>query len=277
MALIKLAEKPLKCFEYESKKRGFNARVDRGIQVVEIDKIVGSVGRCLDFDAKFSLKAKHNLPRLQSIKDALQKQKPLPLVELYKMKDEYYVVDGHHRIAAAKEMGQKFIDAHVIEYLPPANNDKHLLLRKKIEFEHKTSLQGIELSHRYSYDKLLEQIKQHHQYLEEKEKRNISFQEAARDWFQSVYFPVIEEIRKVNLCQYLRNATVGDIYVYLCDQIDLRNRKNGRYKIKIEDALEEFGLLSRATKLIFSTSEGLKEKFFKIFLPCFYQRCPYIL
>jgi len=29
---------------------------------------------------------------------------------------EYYVVDGHHRVAMAKKLGQDFLDAHVVEY-----------------------------------------------------------------------------------------------------------------------------------------------------------------
>ncbi|HEU5315896.1 MAG TPA: ParB/RepB/Spo0J family partition protein [Chloroflexota bacterium] len=29
---------------------------------------------------------------------------------------EYYVVDGHHRVAMAKKLGQDYLDAHVVEY-----------------------------------------------------------------------------------------------------------------------------------------------------------------
>ena len=32
------------------------------------------------------------------------------------MVTEYYVVDGHHRVAMAKKLGQDFLDAHVVEY-----------------------------------------------------------------------------------------------------------------------------------------------------------------
>jgi hypothetical protein len=43
---------------------------------------------------------------------------------LYKLKgrrqavdvSEYYVVDGHHRVAMARKLGQDFLDAHVVEY-----------------------------------------------------------------------------------------------------------------------------------------------------------------
>ena len=52
----------------------------------------------------------------------------LPPVDLYKVKSEplgdkgpdgiseYYVVDGHHRVAMARKLGQAFLDARLIEY-----------------------------------------------------------------------------------------------------------------------------------------------------------------
>ncbi len=52
----------------------------------------------------------------------------LPPIEVYKARlrrrrgerdtvvTEYYVVDGHHRVAMAKKLGQDYLDAHVVEY-----------------------------------------------------------------------------------------------------------------------------------------------------------------
>jgi hypothetical protein len=42
----------------------------------------------------------------------------LPPVELYKLDERYYVVDGHHRVAAALALGQLEIDALVTDYTP---------------------------------------------------------------------------------------------------------------------------------------------------------------
>lgn len=53
----------------------------------------------------------------------------LPPVDLYKIKDKYYVVDGNHRVAAAKEIGQIYIDAYVTEFLPTGDTPQHLLWR----------------------------------------------------------------------------------------------------------------------------------------------------
>ena len=40
----------------------------------------------------------------------------LPPVELHKLGRGYYVVDGHHRIAAALLLGQADVDAIVVEH-----------------------------------------------------------------------------------------------------------------------------------------------------------------
>jgi uncharacterized protein (DUF1015 family) len=42
----------------------------------------------------------------------------LPAVELYQLHDAYYVVDGHHRIAAARSLGWIAVDAEVTEFRP---------------------------------------------------------------------------------------------------------------------------------------------------------------
>jgi hypothetical protein len=278
--IFKTKEKPLKCFYEESRARKYRDWVDRGIQTVEIDKIGGSVGRCLDFDTSFSIKNKgnkqHILTRAEKIKQVfLRKDKPLPPIELYKMDDEYYVLDGHHRIIAAKEQGQKFIDAHVVEYLPLDDTTKRSLIEKRIEFEDKTGVKEINLSRQGDYDKLLLQMKSRKNRREQKIKEELSFKEVASDWFYSLYFPVTEKIKNITLKEYFPDATIGDIYVYLCDQVNLLNRKDGHYEVNLEEALEELGILAKATKATFS-GEGVKEKILKVFRPCFYLgKCRY--
>ena len=58
----------------------------------------------------------------------MREGKILPPLELYKLKPrrqvgaeeravtEYYVVDGHHRVAMARKLGQDYLDAHVVEH-----------------------------------------------------------------------------------------------------------------------------------------------------------------
>lgn len=68
------------------------------------------------------------------------------------------MLDGHYRILAAKQEGQRFMDAHVVEYLPSEDADKRSLAYRRIELQERTRLQGLDLSNEGNYDILLSQI-----------------------------------------------------------------------------------------------------------------------
>jgi hypothetical protein len=86
-----------------------------GLVTVAIDKIVGSVDRNKDFDSLFLPRTGVTMERWLRILKARYKGEYLPPVELRKVGNAYFVVDGHHRISVAREMGQEFIDAYVTE------------------------------------------------------------------------------------------------------------------------------------------------------------------
>ena len=85
-------------------------------QSVDIDQIMGSEGRCKDFDRKFNPLKSHNCSRWLNIAHAWLRGVHLPAVDLIKVKDVYVVRDGHHRISVARYLGCKYLDAHVIEW-----------------------------------------------------------------------------------------------------------------------------------------------------------------
>ena len=53
--------------------------------------------------------------RWRRVDAAYYQAKNLPPVQLYKIGTVYFVRDGHHRVSVAREKGQEFIDAEVIE------------------------------------------------------------------------------------------------------------------------------------------------------------------
>ena len=111
----RLKNKGVKSFkENQNMEAAFDA-CDRGRCQVPLDQIVGSVGRYKDFDNQF--KPRQHVPpeRLKIIKDLIKQGKPLPPVKLYQIKEQYFVLDGNHRIAAAKEFGWISIDAHILQ------------------------------------------------------------------------------------------------------------------------------------------------------------------
>jgi hypothetical protein len=95
-----------------------NNRLQRGTRVVEVDQIVGSVGRWRDFDRSF-LPARASVGhKWKRIDRAFQRGEELPPVELYKLEEAYFVVDGHHRVSVARYHDVPTLEAAVAEFHP---------------------------------------------------------------------------------------------------------------------------------------------------------------
>lgn len=85
-----------------------------GVQAVPVHKIVGSLGRCGDFDARFNPLNETTRDRWMSVARARLLGIPLPPVELIQLGESYFVRDGHHRISVARSFGEQAIDAEVV-------------------------------------------------------------------------------------------------------------------------------------------------------------------
>ena len=89
-----------------------------GARIVEVEKIVGSVGRQSDFDGSF-LPARASVEaRWKRVDQAFRRIEDLPPVSLYKIGDAYFVLDGHHRVSVARYHGVPTVKAMVTEFLP---------------------------------------------------------------------------------------------------------------------------------------------------------------
>jgi hypothetical protein len=95
-----------------------------GLLTVPLDAIRGTAvegptQRGGDFLPLKQLRGADWQARWQRIRQALDQLIDLPPVELMRYGDEYWVVDGHNRVAAALYNGQVAIDALVTELRPP--------------------------------------------------------------------------------------------------------------------------------------------------------------
>jgi hypothetical protein len=91
------------------------SQVYRGMKTVEVEKIVGSVGRWRDFDESF-LPVKVNMSqRWGHVDRAYHQGVELPAVSLYKIGEAYFVRDGNHRVSVARYHGAAAVDAEVVE------------------------------------------------------------------------------------------------------------------------------------------------------------------
>ena len=128
----------VKSFEHEIHALGgMVGSRDAGITTVPTARVVGSVSRWRNLRSDFFYRHGQAMTeRFVRIGSAMRQGKAFPPLELYKMKvprpggkgdrevSEYYVVDGHHRVAMARKLGQDFLDARVVEYqVVPAADD----------------------------------------------------------------------------------------------------------------------------------------------------------
>jgi hypothetical protein len=237
------------------------ASFDRGIIDVELAHIVGTVGRYRDFDEGFNAFSRDSRRRLARIREALLKKEPLPPLELYKIKDSFFIIDGHHRVMIARQLGVSTLKAHVVEHLPPRNSADNILSREKSEFELVTGLMGISLTELSQYQKLLNQIREHKYYLGEKKEREVTFKDASADWSAAIYVPLINRIEEEHILNDYPGRTTADLYVYISDHKWMESQRKG-YDIGFSSALEAF----HKTNSPHSLKEVIKD-FFSSFSP----------
>ena len=206
----------LKSFKkIQAQEAAFDTR-DRGTRMVPLDRIVGSVGRYNDFDDRFRIRSHLPAERLEKIKNQMRAGKTLSPVKLYQIKNEYYALDGNHRIAAAKELGYSEIRAHIIEFIPSKGSMENLLYREKTQFDDQTRLPyTIELTDFGQYDHLIQQITRHRDSLARKANAPITLQEAAEDWYETIYQPLVAIIKKGRLIEHFPGRTLADLYTFI--------------------------------------------------------------
>src|ERR1700755_1077161 len=94
---------------------GRTGQVDRGLQVVALAPIVGTVEPAADFDRGFRPPPTRLRSRWERIAAAQRRGEALPPVSLFKVGELYFVRDGHHRVSVAKSQGGTDIDASLTQ------------------------------------------------------------------------------------------------------------------------------------------------------------------
>jgi hypothetical protein len=222
-----------------------------GLKQVPIDSIVGSVGRFQDFDREFLPKGTSTRSRWESIDRAHLMDVELPAIELYKLGEVYFVKDGNHRVSVARERGQAYIDAVVIEIETPIpitpETDLIDLIGKRemARFYHKTHLKDIRpdsnivLTIPELYTELLDHIQTHAWFLGEEYNRAVSFEEATLSWYDNIYQPMVNVIREHNILDGFPERTEADLYVWIMDHRWFLMKDNSA-DITLEDAARDF-------------------------------------
>ncbi|MEQ3550236.1 hypothetical protein WIS52_07120 [Pseudonocardia nematodicida] len=81
---------------------------------VPADRIVGTIGRAGDFDGAFRLRNRALQQRWDAVAEAMAHPRaPVPRVDLIRLGEMYFVVDGHHRVSVARTRGHLVVPARV--------------------------------------------------------------------------------------------------------------------------------------------------------------------
>ncbi|HEX5849629.1 MAG TPA: hypothetical protein VFY59_10575 [Rubrobacter sp.] len=104
--------------DVQNRRRAHN-RVRRGVRTVDVDRIVGSVGRSKDFDSGFLPLRASTGARWKRVDVAFHRGADLPPVSLYEIEGDFFVLDGNHRVSVARFHGLRTVEAEVTELLPP--------------------------------------------------------------------------------------------------------------------------------------------------------------
>ncbi len=256
-------------FAASKEKYRLTDSLDLGLRTVPVADIIGSVNRWRDFDARFRIKNPSTYHRYERIKRAVERGEIMPPVILYKVRNKYYVVDGNHRVSVAKEVGQTYMDAEVIEFFPAGDSEPNLIWRERSNFEMKTGLSGIDFTELGAYNKLLLQIEDFREEESAAENYALSLKEASARWEQDIYLPVVRLIKKQRLLDEFPNRTAADLFLYASYHKVAKSRLT-KQKISYREALEDFKI-ERPDK---SLAELLVDTVSSLFGPDEHDRCP---
>lgn len=233
LAPLRNAPADLLPFEEVRQRLHLSSQTYRGLQNIPLDQIVGSVGRYHEFSRAF-------LPRREALRQrwlrAMKLHGRLPPIDLYKVGDVYFVVDGNHRVSVARQAGARTFEAHVWEYetrVPVESNDNLndiVIRREYLEFLEQSRLdinrpqQRIVFTVPGRYQQLGEEIARHRAWLDSQHVYTVSFEEAAADWYDSVYKPMVETIREENILEAFPGRTEADLAAYILRYRDYLHR-----------------------------------------------------
>ena len=202
--------KSLKCFHEELQGRQY-ATMPVGLRVIEINRIVGSLDKCEELKRDFrprrrlTRKERHRRTRMDRMFASYDSGSSLPPIEAYLYRGEYYVVDGHRRMASALSVRREFIDANVTEVVLSSDRRSQEDAVSRRAFEQETGLTKVRLANEAGYRFLALEIRE--------SSGDGDFKAAARDWYSQVYLPACRALQHAGLPEMFPGMREGDLFV----------------------------------------------------------------
>ncbi|MGA8457362.1 MAG: chromosome partitioning protein ParB [Streptosporangiaceae bacterium] len=181
-----------------------------GLRTIRLDTIVGTVDSSRDFDRRFRPTSGRVRERWERLALAQRRGEPIPPIEVYRVGDMHFVIDGHHRVSIAIATGATTIEAYVTEVLtqlsPKGIRGRRDLLVKSYEriFRARVPLPAADLAKitvtdPWSYAELGENVEAWgFRYMQDKG-RFLNRAAIAGHWYAEEYVPVVRMLRAADL------------------------------------------------------------------------------
>jgi hypothetical protein len=211
--------------EASSRLRPF-ARRYLGLRPIPLSQVVGTDSRGSDFDREFHPRRPDLRERWQQVERTFP-DSGFPPIVVYQLGDAYFVIDGHHRVAIARQQGMQTIDAEVTKlearWHLPADADVVELIHAEQEriFVEESGLAearpevALRFSRPVGYIQLLETVQIHGYHLMLEARRALPRAEIADDWYEHVYLPTVQAIHSERLDEVCPEVTDPDRFLWV--------------------------------------------------------------
>ncbi|NNC92351.1 MAG: ParB N-terminal domain-containing protein [Acidimicrobiia bacterium] len=236
-----------------------------GVRPIPVDQIIGSVDKSRDFDKDFRPRTDRTRQRWEQLERTFP-DGDFPAIEVYKVDQTYYVIDGHHRVGISKVRKVEFIDAEITELHSPFELEPDvdiaaiIHLQQKQLFLQQSGLglvrpdPRIECSRPVGYVQLLENLEVYGYHLQHGRGELLSREAVAADWYDTIYLKSVADIEEAGLTELLPHSPISDLYLWVHQrrQSLYPDRGSMSFRTAAEDLVEEESrrLTTRAKKKV---------------------------
>jgi hypothetical protein len=215
-------------FDEVNRRLALSGRSYLGLREIPIERIVGSIDRSADFRRDFRPRRRLSRSRLASLRTAFP-DGVMPTISVFEVGGAYFVEDGHHRVALAREQGAEFIDAEVTRLETTYEVGPDVDVAQLIHTEQQRNLLNesglgrarpdavIEFTFADGYAQLAEIIKAHGYDLARHAGRLPSPEQVAADWYDTVFLPGCDATRRAGLPEIYVSwqPTEADLFLWI--------------------------------------------------------------
>ncbi len=231
------------------------AQMPKKLREIPLDSIVGSVGRYTDFTRSFFPKGSIQESRWAGVKVAVSGLVGLPPIEAYQISQVYFVLDGNHRVSIARQLGASHIEAYVTELLsdveltPEDDLDDLIVRAEHQDFLKKTTIEALRpgadlrVTSPGGSPTLEKHIEVHRYFMGQEQQRDVPLQEAVASWYDQVYLPAVQVIRRQGVLRAFPGRTETDLYLWVSQYQDQLTEELG-FPVDKSRAAARFGAQS---------------------------------